>query len=202
MDGSDLAVAYQNRWYETGATEDADRAIGHWHAVLAQSPGDDWAATNCGRLLVERARRTSSLADAAAAVRLLEFGATVAAGDPVAAERWYSLGVALRARWQLGQDRADIDAALRHLDTAATGARTDDDRVRIFLERILVAPSGHHQPRGAAVGGPEELEALEPVLVVDGARSRREAAPQFVAGVLRDRDRVDLDDLRHVTALP
>jgi hypothetical protein len=47
----------------------------------------------------------------------------------------------------------------------------------------------------------EQLEALETVLVVDGAGSGGEAAGQRVAAVRRNRDGVDLDDA-HDTILP
>src|SRR6185436_19597442 len=62
------------------------------------------------------------------------------------------------------------------------------------LERLLVAPPGHDEPRRALVGRLEQFEALEPVLVVDGAGPCGEAAREFVAAVGGHGDGVDLDD--------
>src|SRR6476469_6283338 len=62
------------------------------------------------------------------------------------------------------------------------------------LEAGLVAPAGDHQPRRAAVGRLEELEALEAVLLVDGAGAAGEAPGQFVARVGGHGDGVDLHD--------
>ena len=61
-------------------------------------------------------------------------------------------------------------------------------------ERFLVAPSGDDQPLLAAVGGPEQLEALETVLTVYGAGAGGEALRQLVPGVVGHGDGVDLDN--------
>src|SRR4051812_1111831 len=65
------------------------------------------------------------------------------------------------------------------------------------LERLLVAPARDDQPLETTVGRPEELEALEAVLTVDRARACGEPLGQLVAGVLGNRDGIDLDDGRH-----
>src|SRR4029450_6920171 len=62
------------------------------------------------------------------------------------------------------------------------------------LERLLVPPTGDHQPGRALVGRAEQLEALEAVLVVHGAGPCGEAPAQLVAGALGHGDGVDLDD--------
>src|SRR5580700_1724586 len=64
-------------------------------------------------------------------------------------------------------------------------------RIPPRLERLLVPPAGDHQPRRAAVGGLEQFEPLEAVLVVHRTGPRREPAGQLVAAVGRNRDRVD-----------
>src|SRR5262245_14603498 len=64
------------------------------------------------------------------------------------------------------------------------------------LERRLVPPAGDDEPGGPVVDGAEELEALEAVLLVDGAGAGGEATPELVARLGRDGDGVDLDD-RH-----
>ena len=62
------------------------------------------------------------------------------------------------------------------------------------LEGLLVAPAGHDEPLAAVVGGAQQLEALEALLVVHGPGAGGEAAGQLVAGVGGHRDGVDLDD--------
>src|SRR6476619_2743969 len=62
------------------------------------------------------------------------------------------------------------------------------------IERCFIAPAGDDEPSGPVVGRFEELESLEPVLVVHRAGPRPEAMGQLVAAVLRDGDGVDLDD--------
>ena len=57
-----------------------------------------------------------------------------------------------------------------------------------------IGPTGDDEPLGAVVGGFEQLEALEPGLVVDGSGASGEAAGEFVAGVGRHGDGVDADD--------
>src|ERR1700750_1173980 len=56
-------------------------------------------------------------------------------------------------------------------------------RVHPGLERLLVAPAGDDQPGRALVGRLEQLEALEAVLVVDGAGPGGEAAGELVPAV-------------------
>jgi len=51
------------------------------------------------------------------------------------------------------------------------------------LERLVIGPTGHHQPGGALVGGLEQLEALETCLVVDRTGACGEPASQFVTAV-------------------
>ncbi|HZN73950.1 MAG TPA: hypothetical protein VFC00_19965 [Micromonosporaceae bacterium] len=144
-----LAIAYQQRWHRAAQPTDADHAIDHWRAVLAENDTDDWAATNCGSLLVERAHRDGRLADATDAVPLIESGTLAVGDDPVAAERWYRLGTAHHASWQLGQIPGSLDAALRCLDEALRrGAANDDDLLKIHLERALVGMSAwDHEQR-------------------------------------------------------
>ena len=67
-------------------------------------------------------------------------------------------------------------------------------RIDPRLERGLVAPACDDQPGCSIVGGLEQFEALEPVLVVHSACSCRKPAGQFVSAVGRHRDGVDLDD--------
>src|SRR3954451_535559 len=62
------------------------------------------------------------------------------------------------------------------------------------IERSFIAPARDDEPGGPVVGRLEELEPLEPVLVVHRAGPRPEATGQLVAAVLRDGDGVDLDD--------
>src|SRR5262245_27987775 len=76
-------------------------------------------------------------------------------------------------------------------------AVTERRAVHPRLEGGLVAPAGDDEPRGPVVGGLEQLEALEAVLVVDRPGSRCEALGQLVAAPLGNGDGVDLDDLRH-----
>ena len=104
------------------------------------------------------------------------------------------VGNAIAGVWALGAHRW---AALRHPALWwFTAVAEVAIAVEVVLGVLLVAPPSDDEPRRAAVGRPEELEALEPVLVVDGARTRREAPSQLVAGVLGDRDGVDLHN-RH-----
>src|SRR5690606_15255088 len=58
------------------------------------------------------------------------------------------------------------------------------------LEGLLVAPAGDHEPGLAPVGGPEQLEALEALLVVHRPCPLREAARHLVAQLGRHRDGV------------
>jgi hypothetical protein len=55
------------------------------------------------------------------------------------------------------------------------------------LERVLVPPPGEHQPLGPVVGGPEQLEALETLGVVDGSGARREPVGELVPRLPRAR---------------
>src|SRR4029453_12777669 len=64
---------------------------------------------------------------------------------------------------------------------------------------VLVPPPGHHQPGRALVGRLEQLEPLEPVLVVHGPGPGGEPPPQLVAGGGGNGDRVDLDDGHDLT---
>jgi hypothetical protein len=113
----DCAFAHQQRWYAYGDVADAEEAIRGWQAAL-DVPGGDWAAANCGVLLVERAYRRHDPADAVEATRLLESSATAAGDDPVAAQRWYQLGNAHLARWLLGDEPCSLQAILRCQETA------------------------------------------------------------------------------------
>jgi hypothetical protein len=83
------------------------------------------------------------------------------------------------------------------------GAMAVGERLRAEpgLERLLVAPAGDHQPLLPVVGGLQQLEPLEAVGVVDGPGSGREPLSQLVAGLLRHRDRIDLND-GHDSMLP
>lgn len=67
-------------------------------------------------------------------------------------------------------------------------------RVDPGLKRGLIPPACDHQPRCPVVCGPEKLEALEAVLIVDGAGPCGKPAGKLVSAVGRHRDRVDLDD--------
>ena len=69
------------------------------------------------------------------------------------------------------------------------------------LERRLVAPPGDDEPGRPVVGGLEQLEALEAVLVVDGAGPGGEPVGELVAARGVDGDGVDLDDA-HATSVP
>src|SRR4051794_31855524 len=62
------------------------------------------------------------------------------------------------------------------------------------LERLLVAPTGDHEPLIAVVGRLQQLETLEALLAVDRAGTRREPTGELVAAVLWHGDGVDLDD--------
>src|SRR5689334_1762892 len=67
----------------------------------------------------------------------------------------------------LGGDglRRRVGGVCRRLGVAAPEVRPADPR----LEGGLVAPAGVHVPGVAGVGGAQELELLETVLLVDGA---------------------------------
>jgi hypothetical protein len=67
-------------------------------------------------------------------------------------------------------------------------------RTHPALERCVIAPTGDDQPLAPLVGGPEEFEALEPVLVVDRPGAGSEPLGQLVSGILGDCDGVDLDN--------
>jgi hypothetical protein len=62
------------------------------------------------------------------------------------------------------------------------------------LERCVITPTGDYQPLTPLVGGPEELEALEPLLIVDRPGTGGEPLGQLVSGTLGHCDGVDLDD--------
>src|ERR1700683_3246989 len=68
------------------------------------------------------------------------------------------------------------------------------------LEGVLVAPARDHEPLPAIIGGAEELEALEPVLVVHRPGAGGEALRQLVAGVVGNGDGVGLDHGRSFTS--
>jgi len=53
------------------------------------------------------------------------------------------------------------------------------------LERLLVMPPGDDQPLVAPVGGSEQLESLEPLLVVNCAGAGGKALRQLVSGTVR-----------------
>jgi putative hydrolase of the HAD superfamily len=78
--------------------------------------------------------------------------------------------------------------------TIATMSVREGRGVHPGVERLLVAPTGHHQPGGAVVDGLEQLEALESVLVVDRSGTGGESLGQLVTAVGRHGDGVDLDD--------
>ena len=69
--------------------------------------------------------------------------------------------------------------------TAERCPSANDGELDPRLERVLVAPPRQHQPLVAVVGGPEQLEALEPVGVVDGTGACREPVRQLVTGARR-----------------
>jgi hypothetical protein len=62
------------------------------------------------------------------------------------------------------------------------------------LEGRVIPPTGDDQPLAPLVGGPEELEAFEPLLVVDRPSASGEPLGQLVSGTLGHRDGVDLDN--------
>jgi hypothetical protein len=70
------------------------------------------------------------------------------------------------------------------------------------VERRLVPPPRHHQPRRAAVRWLKQLEALEAVLLVDGSRARGEPAGQLVSAIGGHSDRVDFDNRHTLTLRP
>src|SRR4051794_6828051 len=117
-------------------------------------------------------------------------------GWPDASGRWLGaagdlVGPQLRAHRHRG--RSVTAAALLLAAMPMAERRAVDPR----LERLLVAPAGHDEPRGAVVGGLEQLEPFEAVLVVDRPGPSGEPLGQLVATAFRDRDGVDLDQLRH-----
>src|SRR5450755_5148914 len=92
---------------------------------------------------------------------------------------------------------ADPDRGLRSATASLGGGAVpvpERWRVQPSFEGGLVPPPGDDQPGAAVVGRLEELEALEAVLVVDGAGPRGEPASELVPAVGWHRDRVNLHD--------
>src|SRR5699024_9600821 len=69
-------------------------------------------------------------------------------------------------------------------------------------EGLLVGPLRHDEVALLPLRRAEQLEALEAGGFVDGALALGEAALQLLAGLLRDADRVDLDDAHAATLIP
>jgi hypothetical protein len=62
------------------------------------------------------------------------------------------------------------------------------------LEGGDVAPAGEHEPCATAIGGAKQLEAFEPLGVIDGPGPFPEPPGQLAAALSRDGDRVDSND--------
>ena len=52
------------------------------------------------------------------------------------------------------------------------------------MEAVLVGPARHHEPGPAIIGRPEQLEALETLVIVDGSGAFRETSGDLVSETL------------------
>ncbi|MFF5289933.1 CHAT domain-containing protein [Paractinoplanes globisporus] len=127
-----LAWAYGCRWDCGEDPADRDRAIDHWHAVLAVV--EDLAGlAECARLLGERAEAEEDVADVSASIELFERAA--AAGE----RPWWLLGMVYRMRWHLGDDLADLRRVAQNFDAGLAEPSSPEWLVAAYLDRLEVA---------------------------------------------------------------
>jgi tetratricopeptide (TPR) repeat protein len=134
------AIGYEERWYQSAARADLDRAIELWRVALA--PDDDvWPAAHCGDLLRQRAELTEDAADLPEAIRLLDVAARAATvDDPDRWLRWLELGQAYQTQWHLAHTPDSLPAAAACVDRALSLRLPGGDaRILVHNRRILVA---------------------------------------------------------------
>jgi len=164
-----------NRVSEDGVMPDAELATTRDSASDDYGAYIDWRAARLASLRYWTSRRNE---------RSVQISASGAAGDLVGPH------LAVHAD-RLGRVAAGPFG--RRAVTLRERGRRDP-----CLERFLVPPAGHHEPRRPIVGRLQQLETLEALSIVDRSRTGGEPLGEFVAAVSGHGDRVDLHDC-HVT---